>query len=209
MDGISMAMAFVDFMPVVLFFMATLILLRDLYSRVVKGAFALMAAGSVMVFLAGFYKASWSMLYAMNICDFVALDMAFFPMQAPGFLLVFFGLISIKRKDFNYSTTALAVAPLVYDNNLIFLVLQVVGFGGILFCLSRISVFMKRRLPVALFILSFLFAMLVGLLGVKFDDSQLLHWITQLTNVLSQAFFFWGVFILHKAGLMKKPEEKA
>ena len=57
MNGITVTMALVDLIPVVLFFAAAVILQRDLYEKMVKGAFALLATGSVMVLLAGVFKA--------------------------------------------------------------------------------------------------------------------------------------------------------
>lgn len=220
--GITVPMAIVDFIPVVMFFVATVILQKDLFNKMSKGAFALLAAGSIMVFLGGFYKALWKMLYALNICDFVSLDASFFPMQGPGFLLVFLGLTTLGKKRFgpisrNSDTsdadtsdstssgigtgTALAVAPAVYKSNLIFIVMQVVGFGGIQYCMVRLSLFLKKKLPIALFILSFIFSLGMGYLGAKFDETSAMHWLAQLTNILSQGCFLWGALILHHAGL--------
>lgn len=102
MNGITIPMAIMDFIPVCLFFAAALILQRDLYNKMVKGAFALLAAGSIMVLLSGIYKALWKILYAMGVCDYTALDVAFFPIQAPGFMLVFLGLVAMlvrKKQD--------------------------------------------------------------------------------------------------------------
>lgn len=205
MNGISVPMAIVDFTPVLLFFLAAVVLQRDLYNKMVKGAFALLAAGSIMVFTGGLYKAVWKLLYALNICNFEALDIAMFPLQAPGFLLVFLGLTSLKKKDFG-APTALAVAPVLYQSNLVFIVMQVVSFGGIQFCMARIALTMKKRLAAVLFILSFVFILGMGYLGAKFDDSSSMHWIAQVTNILSQGSFFWGVMILHKAGLAEVGE---
>lgn len=206
MNGITVPMAIVDFIPVVMFFIAAVILQRDLYSKMVKGAYALLAAGSIMVFIGGLYKATWKILIALNICDFEALNIAFFPLQAPGFVLVFLGLTALHRDDFGGSS-ALAVAPVLYRSNLIFIIFQVVGFGGINYCMARVSLFMKKKLPVVLFILSFVLSLCMGYLGAKFDDSSSMNWIAQLTNVLSQGCFLWGVLILHRAGLGK--EKKA
>ncbi len=203
MNGITVPMAIVDFVPVVMFFAATVILQRDLYNKMVKGAFALLAAGSIMVFLGGLYKATWKILYAFNVCDFVSLDSAFFPMQGPGFLLVFLALTSLGKKSFG-GPTALAMAPVVYKSNLVFIIMQVIGFGGIQYCMVRISLIMKRKLPVVLFILSFIFVLGMGYLGAKFDDSSNMHWLAQMTNILSEGCFLWGVLILHRAGLAKE-----
>ena len=205
MNGITVPMAIVDFIPVVMFFVATIVLQRDLYNKLVKGAFALLAAGSIMVFLGGFYKASWKILYALNICDFEALDISFFPLQAPGFLLVFMGLSSLKKKDFG-APTALAVAPVLYQSNLIFIIMQVVGFGGIQYNMARVAIYMKKRFAAVLFVLSFIFILGMGYLGAKFDDSSGMNWLAQVTNILSQGCFMWGVLILDKAGLKEVKE---
>ena len=202
MNGITVPMAIMDFIPVVMFFIAAVILQRDLYNKLVKGAFALLAAGSILVLLGGFYKALWKILFALNICNFEALDISFFPIQAPGFLLVFLGLTALKKKDFG-SPTALAVAPMLYRSNLIFIIMQVVGFGGIQFCMVRVALLMKKRFAAVLFVLSFIFILGMGYLGAKFDDSSSMHWIAQATNVMSQGCFMWGTLILHKAGLAK------
>ena len=77
MYNFTVPMAFMDFVPVCFFGVTALILLRDLYNKMFKGAYALLAAGSVNVFLAGFCKALWKLLYAAGICNFVALEEMF------------------------------------------------------------------------------------------------------------------------------------
>ena len=205
MDGITVPMAIVDFIPVVLFFVAAVILQRDLYNKLVKGAFALLAAGSIMVFIGGFYKATYKFLIALNICKFEALDISFVPLQAPGFLLVFLGLAALKKKDFG-PPTALSVAPVLYQSNLIFIIMQVIGFGGIQFCMVRIALTMKKKLAAVLFIFSFIFVLGMGYLGAKFKNTPSMNWIAQVTNIFSEGCFLGGVLILHKAGLAEVRE---
>lgn len=86
MNEITVGMAIMDFIPVLLFFIAAVILQKDLYNKMVKGAFALFATGSIMILVSGLFKALWKILYALNICDYQQLDSSFFPMQGPGFL---------------------------------------------------------------------------------------------------------------------------
>ena len=54
----SVPMAIVDFIPVGLFLAAAVILQRDLYNKMSKGAFALFSAGTITVFVAGCFKAT-------------------------------------------------------------------------------------------------------------------------------------------------------
>ncbi len=84
----TVIMAVEDFIPVVLFFIASMILMRDLYDIMVKGAYALFCSGSIMVFIGGFYKALWKMLMALNICNWEALDLSYFPISGMGFMLI-------------------------------------------------------------------------------------------------------------------------
>ena len=78
----TVPMALMDFLPVIFFGITAVLLLRDLYNKMFKGAYALLAAGAVNVFLAGFCKATWKLLYGAGICDFQALNTMFLPLQS-------------------------------------------------------------------------------------------------------------------------------
>ncbi len=95
MNDFSIAMALVDYIPVVFFAIAAVILLRDMYNKMSKGAFALFAAGTIDIICAGGLKATYKLLYAAGICDFQALDHLFFPMQSIGFLLAGIGMVAV------------------------------------------------------------------------------------------------------------------
>lgn len=185
MNGITIPMAIMDFIPVCLFFAAALILQRDLYNKMVKGAFALLAAGSIMVLLSGIYKALWKILYAMGVCDYTALDVAFFPIQAPGFMLVFLGLVAmlVRKKQDDRTLWAATLVP-VYESNLVFILGQTIGCGGFQWCLFILARRMKQRLAAILFVLAFVFMMGMGYLSATFDDSSNMHWVAQTVNIL-------------------------
>ena len=53
MNGITVFMAIVDFIPVILFFAAALLLQHDLYSSLSKTNYTLLSAGSLMIFTGG------------------------------------------------------------------------------------------------------------------------------------------------------------
>lgn len=108
----TIGMALVDYIPVIFFFLATANLMRDLYDKMTKASFALFAAGSVNITIAGALKATWKLLYAAGVCNFEALNNMFFPTQSLGFMLAGIGilLMLIKNKN-NNKAAALAVAP--------------------------------------------------------------------------------------------------
>jgi len=57
-------MALADFIPVVLFALASIYLMRDLYGKMSRVAFALFAAGIIEVTSAGFLKAAYNAVCA-------------------------------------------------------------------------------------------------------------------------------------------------
>ena len=53
----TVPMALFDFVPVILFGISAVLLMRDLYNKMPKGAFACLDGGTCIAFLAGFLKA--------------------------------------------------------------------------------------------------------------------------------------------------------
>ena len=170
-------MALMDFLPVAFFGVTAVLLLRDLYNKMFKGAYALLAAGSVNVFLAGFCKALWKLLYAANICDFVVLEKMFMPVNSLGLLFVGLSLIGMlcwKRKN-----VILSAAPPVFASSLPFIMMMVVGLGGLCAGLSVVAAKMKKAPVMVLFILSFVCAMAMGYMSSQ-DSTQ--AWATPSTT---------------------------
>jgi hypothetical protein len=95
MKDFSVVMSLVDYIPVALFEAATVLLLRDMYNKMSKGAFALFAAGTIDVICAGILKATYKLMYALGLCDFEALSNVFFPMQSLGFMLAGIGMLAL------------------------------------------------------------------------------------------------------------------
>lgn len=199
MYNFTIPMALMDFVPVIFFGITAVFLLRDLYNKMGKGAYTLLAAGSVNVFLAGFCKALWKLLYAANICDFVALEEMFMPVNSLGLLFVGVSLIMMvcrKKKG-----VMLSVAPPVFASSMPFIMMMVVGLGGLCAGLSILSAKMKKAPVMILFILSFVCAMAMGYMSSQDSTQSWVNWAEQSINTVSQLCLMLGVIILHKAGL--------
>ena len=200
MNDFSVTMALVDYIPVLLFAAAAVVLQRDLYNKMSKGAFALFAAGTINIFCAGFLKATWKLLYAAGVCDFAALDAMFFPVQSIGFLLAGFGMIAMfffKQKK----TAALAVAPVVYKGTFLFVGLMVAGLGCMSVGLCILAAKMKKKSVIALFVLAFVCSLCMGYLSSQDFAQASMNWIAEGVNVVGQGSLLAGVWMLHKAGL--------
>ena len=171
----SIPMALVDLIPVVFFGAAALLLQKDLYNKMSKGAYALFCAGTIDVFLAGFLKALYKLLYAASVCDFSTLDTLFFPLQAIGFLLAGLGLVCLITRPQGKGRMYAVAAPTVFSGTMIFVVLMVLGLFGIDFSLSAIARKMKKPGAIVLLALSFLFSLTMGYLSSKDFSQSYMH----------------------------------
>ena len=199
MYNFTVSMALMDYVPVIFFGVTAVLLLRDLYNKMSKGAYTMLAAGSVNVFTAGFSKATWKLLYAANICDFVALEELFMPVNSLGLLLVGISLVlmvAAKKK-----TAALSVAPVPFVSSMPFIMMMVLGLGGMCAGLSIVSAKMKKAPVMILFILSFVCAMGMGYMSSQDSTQSWVNWVEQSINTVSQLCLMLGVIMLHKAGL--------
>mgnify|MGYP003290512148 CR=1 FL=1 len=199
MYSFTVPMALMDYLPVFFFGVSAVLLLQDLYNKMSKAAYVLLAAGSVNVFLAGFCKATWKLLYAANICDFVVLEKMFMPVNSLGLLFVGLSLIGMlirKRK-----TVMLSVAPVAFTGSLPFILMMVVGLGGLCAGLSVLSAKMKKGAVMLLFIASFVCAMAMGYMSSQDSTKAWVNWVEQSINTVSQLCLMLGVIVLHKKGL--------
>ncbi len=194
----TLPMAVADFIPDILFLIASMTLLHDLYHAMSKGAFALFSAGVILIFTAGLLKAAWKLLYALNICDFVALNNAFFPMQSTGFVLGALGMIGFlffKQKN------AFVAAPPVYSSSLIFVIFTIFSTFCIWMGLAWIASKMKEKKAFLMFILSFVCMLGMGYLSSRDFTNPMMNWIGEIMNIIGMALLLTGVRMLHKGGL--------
>ena len=194
----TIPMALMDYIPVICFGVAAVLLQRDLYGKMGKGAFALFAAGTINIFAAGFLKATWKLLYAAGICDFAALNTMFLPTQSIGFLLAGVGIILMMTTK---KRVMAAVAPPLFSGSVIFIMMMVLGLGSICTVLSIIAVKMKKKSAMVLFILAFVASMGMGAMSGQDVTQAWVNWVEQGINCAGQGMLMCGVLILHKAGL--------
>ena len=210
MNDFSVSMALVDFIPVLFFAIAAVILQRDLYNKMSKGAFALFAAGTINVTCAGALKAIWKLLYALGVCDFEALNAMFFPVQSIGFLLAGIGILAMLTHKQSKSA-AFAVVPPVFSGTFVFVGLMVAGLGIMDAVLCILAGKLKKPALIAIFILSFVCSLCMGYLSSQDFAEASMNWIAEGVNVVGQGTLLLGVCLLHKNGLAdyKIREEKA
>ena len=200
MKSFSVSMAIVDFIPVIFFAAAAIVLMRLLYNKMSKGAFALFSAGSINIICAGALKALYKLLYAANVCDFEALNAMFFPVQSIGFILAGIGMLLMlcNKKE---AILAAAMPPAVWKGTFLFVGLMVAGLGLIDAVLCILSVRLKKKSAIVLFVLSFVCSLCMGYLSSKNFAEASMNWIAEGVNVVGQGTLLLGVLMLKKAGL--------
>ena len=210
MKNFSVAMALVDYLPVLLFAAAAVLLQRDLYNKMSKGAFALFAAGTIDVFFAGALKATYKLLYAAGVCDFEPLTQMFFPVQAIGFMLAGLGVVAMlchPQKNTLHGV-ALAAAPQVYRGTMLFVALMVLGLLGMDAGFALLARRLKKPAAAVFFGLSFVFSLAMGYLSSKDFSAAYMNWIAQGVNIIGQGALLCGAVLLHRAGLARLSLEK-
>ena len=200
MNDFSISMALVDYIPVLFFAIGAVILMRDLYNKMSKGAFALFSAGVIDGICAGALKATWKLLYAANVCDFSALNEMFFPVQSIGFLLAGIGLLAMVCHK-QGTTLAAAAPPAVWKGTFLFVGLMVAGLGLMDAVLCILSVKLKKKSAIILYAVSFVCCLGMGYLSSKDFADASMNWIAEGVNVAGQGLFLAGAYVLHKSGL--------
>lgn len=200
MKDFSVSMALVDYIPVIFFAIASVILMRDLYNKMSKGAFALFAAGTIDITCAGALKATYKLLYALGACDFEALNDMFFPVQSIGFLLAGIGILAMLCHK-QSKTAVVAVAPPVFSGTFVFVGLMVAGLGIMDVVLCILSAKLKKPGLIALFVLSFVCSLCMGYLSSQDFAEASMNWIAEGVNVIGQGALLTGAVLLHKNGL--------
>lgn len=183
----SLPMALFDYVPVILFAISAVVLQRGLYARMSKGALALFAGGTIMVIAAGLMKATWKLLYALNVCDFERLNQCFFPMQSVGFLLAGIAVVALltapqKEKNALYS----AAVPAVFPGTMIFVAMMVLGCLGLCGGLGILAAKKKRTASAILFWVAFIFMLGMGYLSSRDFTQASMNWVAEGVNVVGQ-----------------------
>jgi hypothetical protein len=95
----------------------------------------------------------------------------------------------------------LSVVPVAYTSSMPFIMMMVVGLGGMCTALSIVAAKMKKAPVMVLFILSFVCAMAMGYMSSQDSTQAWVNWVEQSINTISQLCLLIGTVLLHKAGL--------
>ncbi len=212
----SLILAFMDFVPVILYLIMGIILLRNTYSKIEGIGYSSLSIGVAMVFLSGCLKAIWKMICSLGICDFAAFNLMFFPLQMFGYIFFMIGSIYlIKKKKNEIKMNSLSFGAIILlaetalelkNTSLPFLIIETLASSVALIVLSIFALKNESKLSFVLIILSFVF--MWGMGGLAALDGKmnvvLWNWIEEIVNTLSQAFLLSGIAVLNKKDVFKR-----
>lgn len=190
----TIEMALVDYIPVVFFAIASVILLIDLKNKMNLLNYVIFALGMGGVTIAGACKATWKLIYAASQVDVSFLNEMFLPTQSVGFLLAGLGILLMffikHNKGKHY-----AISPFV------FIGMMVAGLGLLDTGLCILAGKLRKKGVIAIFVLSFICSLYMGYLSSQDFTEAIWNWIAECVNVVGQGTLLLGVVILHKNGL--------
>jgi hypothetical protein len=194
----SLSLALVDFIPSMAFAIGAYFLIKLVLRERGKPCAYLMIAGSALVFLAGFFKAIWKLLYVTNIADIRLLSELQFALLAPGFLLMLISVVWFSRSGKATHTPLLAMAPWKIPF-LAVMVLSSLGTHGIL---TYISFQRHIKLAAVGFIIAFICVLGMGSMASS-EQTVMMQWIEESTNSIGQIGFAVGCYLLYHQSVHK------
>jgi hypothetical protein len=189
----SFSLALVDFVPSTVFAIGAYFLIKLVRMECDKFCTNIMLVGSLLVFLAGFFKALWKLLYVANITDFRLLSELQFVLLAPGFLLMLISAVRFSRSRKITQLPLLAMVPWKIPF-LFVMVLSSLGMHGILtyICFQR-----HTKMAAAGFIIAFLCVLGMGGMASG-EQTEMMQWIEESINSVGQIAFTFGCYHLYR-----------
>jgi len=197
-EGYSLKLCLFDFVPNLAFLVGAIFLVRA--ARLARGRRCawLVASGSLLIFLGGMLKAIWKLLLTTGVGDVRLLSEVQFVLLAPGFLLLFIGVLVWARGDrLGARASGRPVLPAMAVWKIPFLAVTTLCSVGAYGLLAYIAFRRGARLAGALFIVA-----LLGLLAMSGmaggGQSVARQWIEEGINSFGQIVFALGSYLLHR-----------
>lgn len=198
METYPLSLALFDFLPVTIFLIGSWFLVKTVRSWRGSACSRMAMAAGLLIFLGGFLKASWKILYAGFSADLRWMSEVQFVLLAPGFFALLMTAIYTGRspeKSLSPNLPLLAMAgwkvPL-----LVLMTLSSMGAQGIL---AYISFRRGLRWAATGFIIAFLGLVAMGALASG-EQNVTRQWLEEGINTTAQIGFAIGSFLLYRSG---------
>lgn len=196
METYPISLALLDFVPTFFFLTGAFFLARTVSICLGTPAARSFAVGAGLVFLGGFLKACWKLLYSTQLADIRWMSDAQFIFLGIGFSIIFVIVFQMLGK----SKASLAAAmPLLgmASWKMPFLFLLVAASLGAEGILAYLAFRRNLRLAAAGFIMGILGILLMGAFSGA-EQSVSMQWTAETVNTLGQGGFMLGCLLFHR-----------
>jgi hypothetical protein len=191
----SVGLALFDFVPSLAFLVGAYFLVQMTMQLRGKRCGRMAMLGTALVFLGGLLKATWKLLYALEVADLRVISEVQFILLAPGFLAMVIAIILMARRQ----GKAFAASPLMAMAlwKIPFLFVMTVCSLGVHGILTYLAFRWGVKLAAAAFALAFIGTLAMA--GMASAPQTIpMQWIEESTNTLGQIGFAVGSILLHR-----------
>jgi hypothetical protein len=195
METYPLSLALFDFVPPLAFLVGAFFLVRTCLMCRGKLSGSIMLAGTLLVFLGGFLKATWKLLYAANVADIQWMSQGQFVFSAIGFLGMCVVVIDMVRGRQKIPAGGAVFAMAAWKIPFLFVMtVSSLGAEGTLASLA-----FRRKAPLAAvgFIVGVLGILAMGALAGA-EQTIPMQWVAELVNAIGQAGFMVGCIFLYR-----------
>ncbi len=199
MDTYPLLLALFDLLPPLAFLVGAVYYTCTTRLLCSAGQARMATVGGALVFLGGFLKALWKLLYTTGTADITWMSEVQFLLAAPGFLALMITAIAVAREGRAAQATPLMAMATWKIPFLAVMTLAAMGLNGILTyaCFRR-----GQRAAAAAFIVSFLCLVAMGAMASS-EQTLARQWTEEITNATGQVAFAIGSLRLYHYALAR------
>jgi hypothetical protein len=192
----TLELALFNFIPVIAFLIGAYYLVSITSRLCAKSCKWLTLIGSLLIVLAGVFKATWKLLFTLGWANILWMSDSQFILMAIGYLMVFIAMIllacNLRSKYENLP------ALLMASWKIPFLTVMTLASLGTYIILIYFSLKHGSRLGAISFLLGLIFLLSMGALASG-EQTIARQWLEQWINACAQIGFALGVWLLHQA----------
>lgn len=195
METYPISLAIFDFVPIIAFLIGAFFLVKTGLICRGKPCGRMIMAGGLLIFLGGFFKATWKLLVAARIADIQWMSQGQFVFSSIGFLAVFVAVVSMVRTRRQVQPGGAMLSMAAWKIPFLFIMtVTSLGAEGILAYMS-----FKRKVPLAAagFVVGVLGILAMGALASA-DQTLTMQWIEEIINAAGQLGFMTGSILLYQ-----------
>ena len=196
-ESYPLTLALFDFVPVAFFLTGAIFLVRTAIRMCGRRWGRLAIAGSLLIFMGGFLKAIWKLLYTVGVGDFQLLSESQFPLVAPGFLVLLIVVIMMARRERIEKSSNAVLMLAISTWKIPLLIIMTLASMGVQGILTFLAFHRNVKLAAVGFIVAFLSFFSMGALASG-EQTLAMQWIAQSVNSFGQLGFMVGSILLFR-----------